>query len=262
MFDWTNGRNVWTYTPLTNRVDFGISIVGVGNLAVSGNSTVTGNSTVGGKFTANSGGSGEVAMGENPHGSIEIGGITRATAGTPFIDFHSSVGTRDFDVRMIVSGGGGSDGQGTINVQAASMKLNNTDVATVTNTVPRAESRDFGTIGSGGGTGTTASFLSYLNGLGFFNYARSTGKFTWDYAGNADITDTGIGNIELAGSVIEVWRSEAAAPGNGTYGNITIRVTCPNSGASANREFIYVDHGTGYNPGWRRPGNEVHGGTY
>jgi hypothetical protein len=92
-------------------------------------------------------------------------------------------------------------------------------------------------------TCTTAQFVTWLTTQGFFNYDNATAKCTWDYAGNNDISDTGIVSaFELAGSVIETWR-------DGT--NRTIRITCPTTGTAGGRIAVYNDQGSTYSPGWR-----------
>jgi phage-related tail fiber protein len=119
----------------------------------------------------------------------------------------------------------------------------------ITDAVSRGEFRSFGIVTYAGG-GTTAEFLAWLNATGFFNYAQASAKFSWSFAGNTDLTDTGFGAVELAGAVVETWKAEGA--GGGTYGNIHVRIICPNSGGSAGQEFIYNDQGPTYAPGWRK----------
>ena len=53
----------------------------------------------------------------NASAAVELG--TPGTANTPFIDFHSSANTHDFDVRLIASGGTASPGQGVLQVASA-----------------------------------------------------------------------------------------------------------------------------------------------
>ena len=52
---------------------------------------------------------------------IEHGSLSASN--TPFIDFHSSGNNIDFDARLIASGGSGSNGQGTLEVNAASFQV-------------------------------------------------------------------------------------------------------------------------------------------
>lgn len=74
-------------------------------------------------------------------------------------------------------------------------------------------------------------------------------KGSWAYANNKVITDTGCGNICLAGAVVEVI---------GTRGAMTIRVTTASTssgGGITNAQFTYINHGDAYAPGWRRDYN-------
>jgi hypothetical protein len=90
---------------------------------------------------------------------------------------------------------------------------------------------------------TTASFLTDLSNKGFLTEGFTTGKVSWDYAGNSDIADTGFGAFELAGTSLGVWN-------DGT--NRTILAIAPNTGAAAGQVLIYNDQGAGYSPGWRK----------
>ncbi|ECU8518327.1 phage tail protein, partial [Salmonella enterica subsp. arizonae serovar 44:z4,z23,z32:-] len=115
-------------------------------------------------------------------------------------------------------------------------------------------------IGGDSGSWTTAEFITWLESQGAFNHPYWMCKGSWAYASNKVITDTGCGNICLAGAVVEVM---------GTGGAITIRVTTPTTtsgGGVASAQFIYINHGDGYAPGWRRDfsrtGDEMTGNLY
>ncbi|HFG0949244.1 TPA: phage tail protein [Salmonella enterica] len=106
-------------------------------------------------------------------------------------------------------------------------------------------------VGGDANTWTTVEFIAWLESCGAFNHPYWMCKGSWDYAGNRVITDTGCGNICLAGAVVEVM---------GTGGAITIRVTTPTTtsgGGVASAQFTYINHGDGYSPGWRRDFNTI-----
>lgn len=99
----------------------------------------------------------------------------------------------------------------------------------------------------GGGNWTTAEFIAWLENQGAFNHPYWMCKGSWSYANNRIITDTGCGNIQLAGAVIEVM---------GHRGAMTIRVTTATAGAGTlGTQFTYTNHGDAYSPGWRRDFN-------
>ncbi|HIB9425446.1 TPA: tail fiber protein, partial [Escherichia coli] len=75
-------------------------------------------------------------------------------------------------------------------------------------------------IGGDSQVWTTAQFISWLESQGAFNHPYWMCKGSWAYANNKVITDTGCGNICLAGAVVEVI---------GTRGAMTIRVTTPST---------------------------------
>ncbi|HFW4230686.1 TPA: prophage tail fiber N-terminal domain-containing protein [Salmonella enterica subsp. enterica serovar Heidelberg] len=107
------------------------------------------------------------------------------------------------------------------------------------------------TIGGDDNPWTTAEFISWLESCGAFNHPYWMCRGSWSYAHNKIITDTGCGNICLAGAVIEVM---------GVRGAMTIRVTTPTTtsgGGVASAQFTYIDNGEGYSPGWRRDFNTV-----
>ncbi|EIQ4177607.1 phage tail protein [Salmonella enterica] len=115
-------------------------------------------------------------------------------------------------------------------------------------------------IGGDSNPWTTAEFIAWLESCGAFNHPYWMCKGSWDYAGNKVITDTGCGNICLAGAVIEVM---------GTRGAMTIRITTPTTtsgGGVPSAQFTYINHGDGYAPGWRREfsrtGDEMTGNLY
>lgn len=101
----------------------------------------------------------------------------------------------------------------------------------------------------GSGEWWTPDLINWLESQGAFNHPYWMCKGSWSYADNKTITDTGCGNICLAGAVVEVM---------GTGGAITIRVTTPTTtsgGGVPSAQFIYINHGDGYAPGWRRDYN-------
>ncbi|EIF0141099.1 phage tail protein, partial [Salmonella enterica] len=101
-------------------------------------------------------------------------------------------------------------------------------------------------IGGDANPWTTAEFIVWLESQGAFNHPYWMCKGSWSYAENKVITDTGCGNICLAGAVVEVM---------GTGGAITLRVTTPTTtsgGGVPSAQFTYINHGDGYAPGWRR----------
>ena len=100
----------------------------------------------------------------------------------------------------------------------------------------------------GGGNWTTADFIVWLESQGAFNHPYWMCKGSWSYGDNRTITDTGCGNIQLAGAVVEVMGVRLA---------MTIRVTTPTSSTTGvvNAQFTYVNHGEGYPATWRRDFN-------
>lgn len=106
-------------------------------------------------------------------------------------------------------------------------------------------------IGGDANPWTTAEFIVWLESQGAFNHPYWMCRGSWSYADNKTITDTGCGNICLAGAVVEVM---------GFRGAMTIRVTTPTTtsgGGVASAQFTYIDNGGDYSPGWRRDFNTI-----
>lgn len=106
-------------------------------------------------------------------------------------------------------------------------------------------------VGSARANITTAQFISKLSALGAFNRPQWSVKCTWSYANNDIITDTGLGNIQLAGAVIEVHSNSA----NEYTVRITTSPTTDGASGVTNAVFIYRNHGSGYAPNWKRLAN-------
>lgn len=99
-----------------------------------------------------------------------------------------------------------------------------------------------GALSTESGNWTTAQFIEWLDSRGAFNHPYWMCKGSWSYANNKIITDTGCGDIHLAGCVVEVM---------GTKSAITIRVTTPTTssgGGTTSAQFTYINHGDGYSP--------------
>ncbi|HHN6463205.1 TPA: terminase gpA endonuclease subunit [Escherichia coli] len=106
-----------------------------------------------------------------------------------------------------------------------------------------------GSVSTTIGNWTTAQFIEWLDSQGAFNHPYWMCKGSWSYGNNKIITDTGCGNIHLAGAVIEVMGIKSA---------MTIRITTPTTstgGGTTNAQFTYINHGTDYSPGCRRDYN-------
>ncbi len=106
------------------------------------------------------------------------------------------------------------------------------------------------TYGSARANITTAQFIEKLTALGAFSRRYWAVKCSWSYANNDIITDTGLGNIQLAGAVIEVLSNSTS--------QYTIRITtspASTDGAVTNAVYVYRNHGSGYAPNWQRLAN-------
>jgi len=147
----------------------------VASLVTSGGAAIGLNALIGGNLTASYGTAGTVTIGGDPNGSIEIGQQGRATPGTPYIDFHSSASSNDYDARIQASGGSAAGiGQANLSLFASNVNVN-ANLAVYGNL--HAYTADVGS-------------LTQINSIGFANVQvlKSNGYVsgnTWVIDGNA-----------------------------------------------------------------------------
>ena len=104
-------------------------------------------------------------------------------------------------------------------------------------------------LNTGSGNWTTQEFVDYLKAKGAFSNGYFCFKSHWSYANSKVITDSGLGNISLAGAFVEVLGRES---------HYMIRITLPTTSIHNNLKnttVTYVNHGDGYWPGWRKEYN-------
>lgn len=135
----------------------------------------------------------------------------------------------------------------TLTIGASSQSINGSANYTYSHSamqVGRAYSRSYN-YGGNQNAITTAAFITILTNLGAFSQPYWCARGSWSYASNQYINDTGCGNIHLAGCTVEVMGSSSA---------YTVRIHTPTTSSSGvtNGDFIYVNNGTSYSPGWRR----------
>lgn len=104
-----------------------LAVADSGFLKLDGTRSMTGNLTTTGSSIVGSGTDGQTEIQGGTNGAIELGKAGRTASGTPFIDFHSSAGSPDYDARIIANGGSGTSGQGTLAIYAAKLTQNGTD---------------------------------------------------------------------------------------------------------------------------------------
>ena len=135
--------------------------------------------------------------------------------------------------RNITVGSTAKSFNGTANISFSHNEIGTTKA--VTNTA----------FGSAQTAMTTAQFIELLTDLGAFNQPHWISRGSWSYTSNKYISDTGYGNVHLAGAVVEVI---------GNASNYTIRIDTPTTSSSGghNLNLEYVYNGSGYSPGWRK----------
>jgi hypothetical protein len=166
---------------------------------------------------------GLVQVGGSTHGTIELGDPNRTTEGTPYIDFHSSTSTNDYDSRIIAIGGT-TTGSGILQIVASKLLISSTSSSTGTNT---------GALTIAGGAGIGGAL--YVGG----NVAIASGQYvTFGGGSSTRITRDGAANgLDLqTAAVSRLFIAD-------TDGAVTIRSTT--SSTSTNSGALVVKGGVG-----------------
>lgn len=144
-----------------------------------------------------------MTLGGDANGSIEIGPPASSTV--PFVDWHSSGNSTDYDFRMQASGGTNATGGGNMNFVGAAFTFNSNTIAVLSLAQNWTAVQNFGNYISIGGAVLNVSGLAtnnYLqyNGTNWINAAAAeqaevTGVTNWSGAGaeTALFTETAVG---------------------------------------------------------------------
>lgn len=183
------------------------------------------------------GSNGLVTLGAGTDGSIELGAASRTTAGTPFIDFHSSINSNDYDSRIIASGGTGTTtGTGNLTIVASQFIIQGTATSTSTSS---GALQVRGGVGIGGAAwiGTT----SYVAGSQILTEANLSGfGVSRILAG----TDTA---INTSTGAVTIWNTSTlqSVTSRGSSTNQVITITNTSSSTGTSTGALRVTGGVG-----------------
>lgn len=176
--------------------DAGMNLTGTwsygGNpIATTNAPNFTGAVSATGAITANSSSDGAISIANDSNGSIEIGKLGRASSGTPYIDFHSSANSPDYDSRIMATGGSSTAGSGTLTLVSGTIQFSTGGTPKITIDNPgNLGLRADGLIGAGNGYNgnTTASSSATLQ---LYSAADGMTRLTNSYASGAIILSAG-----------------------------------------------------------------------
>jgi hypothetical protein len=165
---------------------------GTGSVVLSTNPTFAGTASfaslqASGGITISNGADGMVNLGGDANGTLELGKVGRAVAGTPYIDFHSAANSGDYDARIIVSGGDVTQGGGTatMNIIAKTLTFNGAH------------------LGKAGDLGTGYDFNGYtVTGTWYQNSDANAATAT-----NSPSVLSGKLTVENSGNTIGIWQT-------------------------------------------------------
>ena len=157
---------------VTTNAQPNITSVGIlSNLLV--NDYITSNTQIYAGYLTDS----QISLNTDTNSGIEIGSQGRTTTGTPYLDFHSSNTGTDYDVRIIVTGGNGSAGDGNLDFYAANITFHGTLYG---NGAGLTDINGANVVGNIAGNISNANYSTYSNLASFSNTFASnrTNYFT------------------------------------------------------------------------------------
>jgi Chaperone of endosialidase len=169
---------------------------------------------VGGAINAGGGLVGASLTLPSANAAIELGAF--GTSNTPFIDFHSSTTSNDYDVRLIASGGTSANGHGQLNI--------NSDVVSLTGTTP-SSSPTTGALTVAGGAGIN-EHLSVNSGItveygAAYNLIMNGPTSSWGLAASGSSQELFINQLVAPAATI-VKFSASVASSSPTTGALTV----------------------------------------
>jgi hypothetical protein len=231
-------RSTATSAATTNGALVVVGGVGIGGaLYAGGLGYFVGSVSAQGTGNFGLGSAGLVTLGAGTDGSIELGAPSRATAGTPFIDFHSSINNNDYDSRIIASGGTGTTtGTGNLTIVASQFIIQGTATSTSTSS---GALQVRGGVGIGGAAwiGTT----SYVAGSQILTEANLSGfGVSRILAG----TDTA---INTSTGAVTIWNTSTlqSVTSRGSSTNQVITITNTSSSTGTSTGALRVTGGVG-----------------
>ncbi|MGR5944903.1 tail fiber domain-containing protein [Enterobacter sp. C4G1] len=178
-------------------------------------------------------------------GGVEIGSTT--TAGSAYVDLHSSGTNNDYDVRIISSGGSSTVGQGNLTITANSVQLSTLNLTTAlsvpnggTGSTSAAGARTNLGLGTAAtvDTGTSGAAIALLNGD---NTWSGSNTFT---SGQTIFSPNGAGGIEIgAMAVARAAYVDFHSSGTGSDYDVRIRADGGSSTAGGGTLNIRADGG-------------------
>lgn len=185
--------------------NFGATAFSGTSLSLSGNATVgsfnSGSATVSGAVSAGSlSVSGAFSCGSvsgalqltSAGASLEIGGA--GVSNTPYIDFHSGAVGTDYDVRLLVSGGNGTNGNGGLSVSAVSVGFSNNITVGGNSTVSGNQTVSGNSAITGNetvtGTFTAGTYVGVLPAGAVMDFAMATAPAGWVECDGAALSRT------------------------------------------------------------------------
>lgn len=241
-----------------------------GALRVTGGVGVSGAGYFGGAVTSaqfaspTGGSSGGVISLTGANANIEMG--TAGTTNTPFIDFHSSASSTDYDARIIASGGTASNGAGTLSLTAATINLPGTTSASSSTvgalTIGNGSAATNVAIGGGnvnaGGTLTTGGTVGvgiasdpayglYVRPSALTGTTQYAAVYTPVFTSAATLLGTGVysrvNTAAAAFTLAEGYTYQAATPSLGAGSAITTQIGLQvlNQGAAGITNAVGID---------------------
>ncbi|QCN99716.1 hypothetical protein D3093_31175 (plasmid) [Azospirillum argentinense] len=220
-----------------------------GSLTTGGNpvmTTATGMPLSGGTFAGNvamrtAGGSNLKVLGTGNAG-VEVG-RDDGVASTPFLYFHSGATYTTYDVSLMASGGNGTNGQGTLNIQSALLQHNGSNVLTAAHWSTQA-TPNTAMLRDGAANVAAAAYTASgtYPALFFHDTDAATNSKRWRLAANTAQMDIAIDSDDFSSSVgvMSFYRNTTTPTGISAWAPFTV-----NANVAANGAHLHLQTGGG-----------------
>ncbi|CAO3457238.1 hypothetical protein [Azospirillum argentinense] len=246
-----DSNTAWTTWLNVQRSGMTVSNIALAGSALTFNgnnilTTATGAPLSGAAFTGNvslrTAGGGNLKVLGTGNAGVELG-RDDGVASTPFLYFHSGATYTTYDVSLMASGGNGTNGQGTLNIQSALLQHNGSNVLTAahwsTQATPNtAVLRDGATNVAAGAYTATGTYPAVF----FHDTDAAANSKRWRLAANTAQMDIAIDSDDFSSTVgvMSFYRNTTTPTGISAWAPVTV-----NANVAANGAHLHLQTGGG-----------------
>ncbi|MGY0830279.1 beta strand repeat-containing protein [Azospirillum argentinense] len=246
-----DSNTAWTTWLNVQRSGMTVSDIALSGSALTFNgsnilTTATGAQLSGAAFTGNvtmrTAGGGNLKVLGTGNAGVELG-RDDGVASTPFLYFHSGATYTTYDVSLMASGGNGTNGQGTLNIQSALLQHNGSNVLTTAHWSTQA-TPNTAMLRDGAANVAAAAYTASgtYPALFFHDTDATTNSKRWRLAANTAQMDIAIDSDDFSSSVgvMSFYRNTTTPTGISAWAPFTV-----NANVAANGAHLHLQTGGG-----------------